>query len=54
MHSRVMGVTGYAEKNVMDLMVVGTSGLEGFKRLVLGSFSRCVIYCAHCNVLVVS
>ncbi len=37
----------------IDLIVVGTRGLGGFKRLLLGSVSSAVVEHASCNVLVV-
>jgi nucleotide-binding universal stress UspA family protein len=40
-----------AEK--VDLIVIGTRGLGGFERLLLGSVSSGVVSHAHCNVLVV-
>ena len=53
MNSPVRGVTDYAKKNMIDLIVVGTRGLGGFKRLVLGSVARGVVHYANCSVLVV-
>ncbi len=42
-----------AEKEKVDLIVTGTRGLGGFKRLLLGSVSNGVVTHANCNVLVV-
>jgi nucleotide-binding universal stress UspA family protein len=43
----------YAEKNNIDLIVVGTRGRSGFKKLLLGSIASSVVTCAHCPVMVV-
>lgn len=43
----------YAEKENVDLIVVGTRGRSGFKRLLLGSIASGVVTYAHCPVLVV-
>ena len=40
------------EKEV-DLIVIGTRGLGGFKKMLLGSVSSGVITHSHCNTLVV-
>ena len=53
MDSAVRGITDYAEKNGIDLIVVGTRGLGGFKRLILGSVASGVVHYAQCSVLVV-
>jgi nucleotide-binding universal stress UspA family protein len=37
----------------VDLIVIGTRGLGGFRRFVLGSVSSGVVSHAHCNVLIV-
>ena len=42
-----------AGKEKSDLIVIGTRGLGGFKRLLLGSVSSGVVTHANCNVLVV-
>ena len=42
-----------AEHKKVDLIVIGTRGLGGFKRLLLGSVSSEVVTHAACNVLVV-
>lgn len=51
--SVVRGITEYAEKNGIDLIVIGTRGLGGFRRLILGSVASGVVHYAHCSVLVV-
>lgn len=51
--SVVQEVVDFAEKENVDLIVIGTRGLGGFKRLMLGSVSTGVVTHAHCNVLVV-
>jgi nucleotide-binding universal stress UspA family protein len=43
----------YAEKENIDLIVVGTRGRSGFKKLLLGSIASGVVTYAHCPVLVV-
>ena len=42
-----------ATKNNVDLIVIGTRGLTGFKKLLVGSVSSGVINHAHCSVLIV-
>jgi len=51
--SVVESIIHRAEKEGVDLMVVGTRGLGGFKKLLLGSVSSGIVTHAHCNVLVV-
>lgn len=43
----------YAEEHNIDLIVIGTRGRTGFKRLLLGSTASSVVAYAHCAVLVV-
>ena len=43
----------YAEKENMDLIVVGTRGRSGLKRLLIGSVASGVVKYAHCTVMVV-
>ena len=42
-----------SQKKKVDLIVMGTRGLGGFKRLLLGSVSSAVVTHADCNVLVI-
>jgi len=46
-------IVGYAQENGFDLIVLGTRGLGGFKKLLLGSVSSGVTTHAHCSVLIV-
>jgi nucleotide-binding universal stress UspA family protein len=52
-----ISVTGsiveYAERENMDLIVIGTRGRSAFKRLLLGSTASGVVTHAHCPVMVV-
>jgi nucleotide-binding universal stress UspA family protein len=38
----------YAEEKNIDLIVVGTRGRSGFKKLLLGSIASSVVTYAHC------
>jgi nucleotide-binding universal stress UspA family protein len=51
--SVVQAIVEFAENEKCDLIVVGTRGMTGFKRLILGSVSSGIISHAHCPVLVV-
>jgi nucleotide-binding universal stress UspA family protein len=51
--STAKAVIEYATTNGVDLIVVGTRGLGGFKKLFLGSVSGELITHARCSVLVV-
>ncbi|MGB8188577.1 MAG: universal stress protein, partial [Nitrososphaeraceae archaeon] len=51
--SLVRAIIEYAENNDMDLIVMGTIGISGFKRLLLGSTASGVVTYAHCPVLLV-
>ena len=51
--SVVSAILEYADKKDMDLIIVGTRGITGFKRMLLGSVSSGVVTYAHCPVLVV-
>jgi nucleotide-binding universal stress UspA family protein len=43
----------YAEEQKIDLIVVGTKGRTGFKKLMLGSIASSIVTYAHCPVMVV-
>jgi nucleotide-binding universal stress UspA family protein len=43
----------YAEGKKMDLIVIGSKGMSGIKRMLLGSIASGVVTYAHCPVLVV-
>jgi len=42
-----------ATKDNVNLIVVGTRGLGGFKKLLLGSVSSAVVEHSHCSVLII-
>lgn len=46
-------ISDYAEKNHVDLIVMGSRGRTGFKKLLLGSIASSVVTYAHCPVLVI-
>ena len=46
-------ITRVAEQEKADLIVLGSRGLGGFKRFLLGSVSDGVSHHAHCPVLIV-
>ena len=43
----------YAEEQKIDLIVLGTKGRTGFKKLMLGSIASSIVTYAHCPVMVV-
>jgi nucleotide-binding universal stress UspA family protein len=43
----------YVERKNIDLIVMGTRGRSGFKRLLLGSTASGLVTYAHCPVLIV-
>ncbi|MDP9290179.1 MAG: universal stress protein [Thermoproteota archaeon] len=51
--SIVGAVVDYAEHEGADLIVIGSRGLSGFKKLLLGSVASGVVTYAHCPVMVV-
>jgi nucleotide-binding universal stress UspA family protein len=51
--SVVKAIVEYAEGKKMDLIVIGSKGMSGIKRMLLGSIASGVVTYAHCPVLVV-
>ena len=51
--SIVSTILEYAEKQGTDLIIVGTRGITGFKRMLLGSVASGIVTYAHCPVLVI-
>lgn len=43
----------YAEEHKIDLIVVGTKGRTGFKKLLLGSVATSIVTYSHCPVMVI-
>jgi nucleotide-binding universal stress UspA family protein len=46
-------IVDYAERENVDLIVIGTRGRTGFKKMLLGSVASDLVTYAHCPVLVV-
>ena len=44
------GIIDFAEKEHVDLIVVGALGRSGFKKLLLGSVASSIVNYAHCPV----
>lgn len=51
--STVGEIVQYAEQHKVDLIVIGSRGRTGFKKLILGSVASGVVTYAPCTVLVV-
>jgi nucleotide-binding universal stress UspA family protein len=51
--SVVKEIVEYAEEHKIDLIVIGTRGISGIKRMLLGSTASGVLSYAHCPVLIV-
>lgn len=47
-------VTDYADRNKVDMIIIGTHGRSGFNRLVLGSIAEKVLRTAPCPTVVVN
>jgi nucleotide-binding universal stress UspA family protein len=50
--SVVKEIIEYAEKNKVDMIVIGSRGLSGIKKMLLGSVASGVLIYSHCPVLV--
>jgi len=51
--SKAKGILNFAEKNKVDIVIMGTRGLTRFKKLVIGSVANAVLGNAKCPVLIV-
>ena len=51
--SIVSVIIEYAERESIDLIIMGTKGRTGLKKLLLGSVASGVVTYAHCPVLVI-
>jgi nucleotide-binding universal stress UspA family protein len=51
--SVVGGIVEFAEKENIDLIVVGTKGRSGLKKLLLGSVASGIVNYAHCPVMII-
>ena len=51
--SVVKEIVEYAEDNKVDMIVIGSRGVTGLKKLLLGSVANGVVTYSHCPVLVV-
>jgi nucleotide-binding universal stress UspA family protein len=49
----VKEIVEYAEQMEIDMIVIGSRGMTGLKRMLLGSVAEGVVTYAHCPVLVV-
>lgn len=60
MHSEVImdssaenAIIDYAKKQKMDLIIIGTKGMTGIEKFLMGSVAQDVITYAHCPVLAI-
>jgi nucleotide-binding universal stress UspA family protein len=52
--SSIVGeIVGFADKEKVDLIILGTRGRTGFKKLLLGSVAQGVVSHSSCPVMVV-
>lgn len=51
--SVIRSIIDYANSRNVDLIVIGTRGRTGLKRLLMGSVANGVIQHAHCSILLV-
>jgi len=50
--SIVKEIVEYAERNKVDMIVIGSRGLSGIKKMLIGSVANGVVTYSHCPVLV--
>ena len=46
-------IINYAEQNHIELIVIGTRGHSGLKKMLLGSVALVVLTYSHCPVMVI-
>ena len=51
--SPAQAIVELAEKRDVDVILIGTRGLGGFRKMLLGSVANSVLHYAHCSVLIV-
>jgi nucleotide-binding universal stress UspA family protein len=52
--SSIVGeIVGFADKEKVDLIILGTRGRTGFKKLLLGSVAEGVVNHSSCPVMIV-
>jgi nucleotide-binding universal stress UspA family protein len=51
--SDATAIVNYAKRNSIDVIVIGTQGRSGLKKLFLGSVASGIVNHAHCPVMVV-
>lgn len=51
--STAEALINYAEENNIDLIVIGSRGYSGLKKMLLGSVAQAVLTYSHCAVLVI-
>ncbi len=47
------GILTYAEKENIDLIIIGSKGKSGWKKLIVGSVASGISTYAHCPILIV-
>jgi len=52
-HSVTDAILSYAESNNIDFIVIGSRGLGGFKRLLLGSVASTISQYSKCPVMII-
>jgi nucleotide-binding universal stress UspA family protein len=51
--STAASILNYAEENGVDLIVIGTRGKSGLKKMLLGSVASDIVVYSYCPVLVI-